>query len=362
MSAELEPQGFRTYGGWARPTSPGIGPLKLIPTIALMAGMVVALLTAMLFGLGAAMAVAVLLGLAGAPAVVPWRGRTRSRHGPGGGRGAGTCARARHLYRSGWAGVSPDGMRRLPGVLARVGCGRPRTRWTARSRWWKSRQARQWAVVIRAAAQSGALVDPETRDVWVAGWGEWLAHLGQESGVVQATVVVETAPDEGALLAAHVAALVRPDTPGFARAVLADSAAELPTGVAETSAIVTLTFSERGIGVTRARDDRAAAQAAAEEIGRRLPGLNGDAAGGGRLDGRAADLRAAVPAGPGGLRPGDARPSSPRRRPPGNRSRSGGGTPGRPARRRRGTATATTRACRGPMRRCSRRPARSATP
>ena len=44
-----------------------------------MAGMVVALLTAMLFGLGAAMAVAVLLGLAGAPAVVPWRGRTLYR-------------------------------------------------------------------------------------------------------------------------------------------------------------------------------------------------------------------------------------------------------------------------------------------
>ena len=273
MSADLEPQGFRTYGGWARPTSPGIGPLKLIPTIALMAGMVVALLTAMLFGLGAAMAVAVLLGLAGAPAVVPWRGRTLfaawtrrwawRRHVRTGG----------HLYRSGWAGVSPDGMRRLPGVLARVELWAAHDALDRPFALVEIPQARQWAVVIRAAAQSGALVDPETRDVWVAGWGEWLAHLGQESGVVQATVVVETAPDEGALLAAHVAALVRPDTPGFARAVLADSAAELPTGVAETSGFVTLTFSERGIGVTRARDGRVAAQAAAEEIGRRLPGL-----------------------------------------------------------------------------------------
>ncbi len=109
--------------------------------------------------------------------------------------------------------------------------------------------------------------------MWVACWGEWLARLGQESGVVQAAVVVETAPDAGALLAAHVAGMVRPDTPEFARAVLADAAVELPTGVAETSAYLAVTFSERGIGVARGRDDRAAAQAAAAEVGRRLPGL-----------------------------------------------------------------------------------------
>src|SRR5450756_2856560 len=64
--------------------------------------------------------------------------------------------------------------------------------------------ARQWAVVLRVTAQGGALVDTDTSDVWVAGWGEYLALLGQEGGVVQAAAVVETVPDAGAALRAHV--------------------------------------------------------------------------------------------------------------------------------------------------------------
>ena len=263
----------RTYGGWSRPSSPGIGGLKLIPTAMLLAGLVFTLLVAMLGGLALAVLTAAVLAVAAAPAAVSWHGRpvyaalTRRVAWKR------AVTAGRHMYRSGAGGVSPDGSRRLPGLLA------PVRLWAAGDAQGRPfalvemPQARQWAVVIRTAAQAGALVDPGTRDVWVASWGEWLAHLGAESGVVQAAVVVETAPDAGALLAAHVAGMIRPDTPEFARAVLADAAVELPTGVAETTAYVTVTFSERGLGVQRGREPEAAAAAAAEEIGRRLPGL-----------------------------------------------------------------------------------------
>ena len=214
--------GFRTYGGWARPTSPGIGPLKLIPTMRLMGGLVVVLLTAMLCGLGAALLVAVLLGLAGAPAVVPWRGRpavcgvdpavgvaAARAHGPPSvpvGLGGGDPGRDAAAARGAGAGAAVGGAG-LVGPPVRAG-GSP--------------AARQWAVVMRAAAQAGALVDPDTRDVWVAGWGEWLAQLGQESGVVQAAVVVETAPDAGRAAGRARGGAGPPGHPGFARAVLAD--------------------------------------------------------------------------------------------------------------------------------------------
>jgi len=135
-------------------------------------------------------------------------------------------------------------------------------------------QAKQWAVVLRVAAQTGSLVDLDTRNVWVASWGEYLAQLGQEGGVAQAAAVVETAPDPGQSLAAHVSGLVRDGVPAFAARVQYAAAAEYPTGVAETIGYVSLTYDEHNLGVTRGRGGvQAAAHAVAEEIGRRLPGL-----------------------------------------------------------------------------------------
>jgi len=85
--------------------------------------------------------------------------------------------------------------------------------------------------------------------------------------------VVETVPDAGAALRAHVGTAVRPDAPAFAREVAFAAAAELPVDVADTVGYVTLTFAERGLGIERRSPEQAAA-AAAEEIGRRLPGLS----------------------------------------------------------------------------------------
>ena len=53
---------------------------------------------------------------------------------------------------------------------------------------------------------------------------------------------------------------------------MAAAADELPVGVADTIGYVTITFSDRGLGIERRPGEQMAA-AVAEEIGRRLPGL-----------------------------------------------------------------------------------------
>lgn len=274
MSTQTGTAPERTYGGWRPPPSPGVGPLRLIPTVGLFVGLAVTVLISMRWGLAPA-ALFVLVAVVGAaPAVLRRRGR--SLYSQWGRRRAwrSHVRRGRNHYRAGLAGVTPAGTRNPPGLLAKVRV------WDAVDAFGREYglieipQARQWAVVMRVQAQGGALVDQDTIDVWVAGWGEYLAELGQEGGIVQAVAVVETIPDAGARLAAHVAALIDPSAPEFGRRVMAASAVELPRGVADTVGYVTLTFSERGMGITRrSSKDPEAAAAAALDIGRRLPDL-----------------------------------------------------------------------------------------
>ena len=272
MTASVEVKD-RTYGGWRRPASPGVGPLKLIPTVALMAGLAVTLLVSMAAGLWWALGFALVALVTAGPAVVPYRGRTLYAEWSKAARWRRHARRGRHLYRSGLAGVTPSGTRTLPGLLAKLKVWQATDAVGREFALVEIPAARQWAVVLRVAAQGGALVDAETNDVWVASWGEYLALLGQEGGVVQAAAVVETVPDAGAMLASHVAAQLHEDAPDFARQVALAAAAELPVDVADTIGYVTLTFGERGLGIERKGSEQAAA-AVAEEIGRRLPGLS----------------------------------------------------------------------------------------
>lgn len=272
MSASVDVKD-RTYGGWRRPASPGVGPLKLIPTMVMMAGLGITLLVSMVAGLWWALGFAMVALLGAGPAVIPFRGRTVYAEWSKSARWRRHQRRGRNMYRSGLAGVTPSGTRSLPGLLAKVKV------WEATDAIGRDfalveiQAAHQWAVVMRVAAQGGALVDSETNDVWVASWGEYLALLGQEGGVVQAAAVVETIPDAGAMLHSHVATQVRDDAPQFARDVAFSAAAELPVDVADTVGYVTLTFTERGLGIERKGSDQTAA-AVAEEVGRRLPGLS----------------------------------------------------------------------------------------
>ena len=262
----------RTYGGWRRPASPGVGPLKLIPSILMFLTLMVALLLAMVGGLLVALGFIAVALLATAPAVVPYKGRTMYAYWMRTRKWRRHQRTARNLYRSGLGGVTPSGLRSLPGLLAKVAV------WEAVDALGRDfalvevQAAHQWAVVMRVAAQGGALVDSDTTDVWVASWGEYLALLGHEGGVVQAAAVIETVPDAGAVLRAYVESKVVEGAPAFAREVMLASAAELPHNVSDTVGYVTLTFSGKELGVTG--KGAAAAAMAAEEIGRRLPGLS----------------------------------------------------------------------------------------
>ena len=56
------------------------------------------------------------------------------------------------------------------------------------------------AVVMRLTPAGSNLVDQETVDNQVAYWGQWLGDLSNESGIVGASITVETLPDPGGRL------------------------------------------------------------------------------------------------------------------------------------------------------------------
>lgn len=268
--------GPRRYAAPVPVASPGLGSLRLVPSVLLFLVPGFALLVMMRAGFGAGVLVLLVAAVLAAPLVARRRGRplyvwwTQRLRRTAVERSGGT------VYRSGLFGVTPDGSLRLPGLLARTECwsvpcdgaGRPFALVELPA-------TRQWAVVLRVVPEGGALVDPETRDQRVAEWGQTLADAGQLGrGAALVAVTVETLPDDGALLAAHVASLIQPDAPPFARRVLTAAAQELPTGVSSTLAHVTLTFSEKSLGIEHAAAREVRADAAAAEFGRMLPDLS----------------------------------------------------------------------------------------
>jgi len=238
----------RTYGGWRRQSSPGIGSLTLLPTIGLFAAVLLATVAVLLGGLVDGLVVAAVCLVLLAPLVVRvadrpawreialqwvwWRARSRGVT----------------LYRSGpLAGAG--GTFRLPGLLAR-------------SRMWRAQDAygrvfglvehpatRQWTVVLGVNPHAGALISAEERDVRVAQWDRWLAGLSREPGVDQVAVVLDQIPDPGRVLQVAVETGLDPDAPPFALAVMRDAARHLPTGGAEITAHVAVTFGARGLRV-----------------------------------------------------------------------------------------------------------------
>jgi hypothetical protein len=264
----------RTYGGLRRPQSPGIGPLSLGTSVGLMGGLAIDLMLMMFIGFITGLCAAAAQVVLALPIVIKKRGRPLysvwgSELGFRRSQASGATS-----YRSGLVGVTPDGRRRLPGLLAPIevwsvpqdGQGRPFALIQIPG-------ARQWAVCFRVDPEGGALIDVESRDLKVAGWGDLLALIGQTGGIRQVAAVIETQPDSGALLRSHTASIITADAPDFARRSAMASAEELPHGVASTIGYVTVTFSEVALGISAKGSARDRAQAAADEIGRRLPEL-----------------------------------------------------------------------------------------
>lgn len=261
----------RTYGNWRRPQSAGLGGLGSLGTAILLLGLIVVIVTMMVAGFLEAIVVAV--------AVAAFLGLLllRDRHGRSGVQRISTrigWIRARrsgaNLYRSGPLGHTAWGVFQLPGLAA-----------ASRLSEWADSYGRPFALlhvpatghytVVFATEPDGAsLVDPDQVDAWVSHWGAWLAGLGNEPGVVAASVTVETAPDPGTRLRREVELNADPDAPRVAQAMLREVVEVYPEGSATVKAWVALTFS----AATRAGGRRRPVEEVGRELASRLPGLS----------------------------------------------------------------------------------------
>jgi hypothetical protein len=132
-------------------------------------------------------------------------------------------------------------------------------------------------IVFTADPDGAALVDQADVDVWVARWGQWLAALGDEPGLVAVSVTVETAPDRGERLRREISATTRPDAPTVAASMLREIAATYPSGSASVRALIAVTF--RGV---RGRYREDTARDLAGRAAHLASGLHGTGAGAAR--------------------------------------------------------------------------------
>ena len=261
MSAEV-----RTYGNWRRPRSAGLYGLPASLTYGLLGVLIAAVVVQAVAGVVRALAVLAvggaviaLMAMSDVHGVSMWaklRERTVfmwSRN------------RGRTLYRSGPVGAVPGGRCFLPGLLADSTVSEHEDSY---QRAFALVRHRAGAVSVVLGVDSGGvdLVDPDQVDAQVALWGAWLANLGSELGIAQASVVVETVPDTGARLERQVSAQTRPDAPPTARRVMEDVVGAYKRGAAQVRCHVALTFQPPRMGVRRKDADQVA-----RDIGSRLP-------------------------------------------------------------------------------------------
>ena len=341
----MAPAGERTYGNWRQPRSAGLWSLGLLGTGVLMGGIIVVIITVATVGLLAGLVVLAGLGVALGSLMV------RDRHGKTGLELVGVRVgwwRSRstgsHLYRSGPLGRTPWGTFQLPGVVAASRLVEVRDSWGRPFALLELPAMGHLSVVFSTEPEGASLVDQEQIDIWVARWGEWLASLGDEPGLIAAAVTVETAPDTGQRLRQLVEAKIDPNAPALAREVLGEVIdAGARSGSATIRVWVALTFTASSPRAPRERDE------VARDLAARLPGLDarlqGTGAGGARPFAaqelceivRSAYDPAAARHDRGGARAG------------GDSEVVAGVTSGRRRRRRRGAPIATTarRRCRG---------------
>lgn len=271
MTATAETATPVTYGNYRKPRTAGLGDnLGAGGTAVLLVGTVACILIMATVGVIAAVVVAVLGALLLLAVVVPNRHNVtlaqRVYHRIA---FAWAVHKGATLYRAGPLGVVPYDTCRLPGLAA-----------DTRVSQWTDMHDRpftlvhmpgleDYAVPFLSEPEGGALVDPEQFSAWVANYGGWLAMLGDEPGLVAASVTIETAPDAGVRLRREVEDNVDERAHLFAQAVLAEIVDTFPSGSASTKAWTTLTFSGRVDG------KKQETATVADDLAVRLPDLYG---------------------------------------------------------------------------------------
>lgn len=269
MSTDPTPQPL--YGQWRRPTGAGLFGLGMIGTVvALVLAVVVVLLLMVALPLALTIAAAGFLALA--PMAIRIGGRTGAQVAAAWIGWIITKRTRAHLYRTGIASKVSQA-HRLPGLLAAseliaVEDGRSGTVGVI-----CLPATRHYTVVFTASADGTALVDQEVINRQVARWSQFLASLPGETGLVQAQVVIETAPDPGTRLVDSNAARVSEDAPDLARAVFDEIAATYPAGAVTCTHYVALTWRIPGPDT----------ETAAAEVAAKLPQIREGLAGTGAV-------------------------------------------------------------------------------
>jgi hypothetical protein len=259
----------RTYGNWRRPASAGIAGLGALGTGLMMGGLVVMIMALMIGGIIPAIFVSLIVGV-GLLMLM-----TKDKHGKSSLQRLSTrigwqrAKMARHnIYRSGPVGRTAWGKFQLPGLLAASQLSEYQDSYGRPFALLHYPSTKHYTVVINAEPDGASLVDEDQVDVWVAHWGQWLASLGHEPGIIAASVTVESAPDTGTRLRREVLQNMQEGTPPISRAMLTEVVQTYPEGSALVSARVALTF--RGVdrsGKKRNEDDMG------RELASRLPAL-----------------------------------------------------------------------------------------
>lgn len=268
MTTAPEHRPARTYGNWRRPTSPGLGRLGLLGTAAFFGGLVVSVIV-LAFSLVAGLVLLALTGLVLAP--LAWK----DQWGRSGWERLGQWAqwtvhrrRRRHLYLSGPLSRTPEVHCRPPGLAARLEVSEALDAHHRPFVVLHHPHPGHVSTVIDCAPPGMELVDPDQVDQWVAGWGEWLANLGREPGIVATQVTIETVPDPGFGLRRSVESRLVADAPQLAVAALTEVVDRFPSGSASITVRVAVTWSRAVPGGRRRSVDDVVV-----DIGSRLPDL-----------------------------------------------------------------------------------------
>ena len=149
-----------------------------------------------------------------------------------------------NIFRSGPMGMTPSSNFRLPGVASSAttfdgtdSVGNPFSMVHLPS-------AGVFSVSLAVEPDGAAMVDQKDIDQWVANWGGFLAMMGrEEEGLIGVSVTVETSPGSGLRLRHEIESSLSANASAVAAQMLTEAALTYPTGVSETRAWVTFSFS-----------------------------------------------------------------------------------------------------------------------
>ena len=136
----------------------------------------------------------------------------------------------------------PLGSHRLPAVLASSTLARWVTADGAEFSILRYPSRGHHVVSLRARPDGAALLDTQQVDAQVDVWGDWLASLAYEEGLVQGVVTIETSPDGGPLMQRAVRCRESARAHSLSKAWMDEVLDQYPRGSKGVSATITLTL------------------------------------------------------------------------------------------------------------------------